>query len=459
MSQEPTLFATTVAGNIEHGLIGTAFEDEPVEQRRQRVIEAAKQANADGFISALPEGYDTMIGERGMLLSGGQKQRIAIARAIVGDPAILLLDEATSALDTNSEAIVQDALDRAAAGRTTVVIAHRLSTIRDADQIIVLTAGKILESAMTTAEGSAHDRLLRRKDGAYSKLVNAQKFREQEEKDGASADSDVDSQAAREEEAAGAAAVPGELSPEELRKMAENEKPQFETLKRSATGRSAASEALERRQRERGDLEKGGHGGAKKHGLWYLMMRMVRLNRGHYLEYVWAFIASIAAGAVYPVFGVSAVVHLGCAARADQGLSFPPPKIVFGGAIGVFSLDPERQRDELRSGGDRYALCEYCVHCAQRTPSLTRCAAYADCFIIALVATLSIVVQNLFFGRTGETLARAIRLNAFRSYLRQDIEFYDRDENSTGHVVNTIADWAQKVTGAAGVTAGVIIQS
>lgn len=125
VSQEPTLFATTVAGNIEHGLIGTRFAGEGADEKRKRVIEAAVMANADGFITALPEGYDTQIGERGMLLSGGQKQRIAIARAIVGDPKILLLDEATSALDTASEQIVQDALDRASEGRTTIAIAHR----------------------------------------------------------------------------------------------------------------------------------------------------------------------------------------------------------------------------------------------------------------------------------------------------------------------------------------------
>jgi len=116
VSQEPTLFATTIRGNVEHGLIGTGYENASDEERHRLVKEACIKANADGFVSKLPLGYDTMVGERGFLLSGGQKQRIAIARAIVSDPKVLLLDEATSALDTQSEGIVQNALDKAAAG-------------------------------------------------------------------------------------------------------------------------------------------------------------------------------------------------------------------------------------------------------------------------------------------------------------------------------------------------------
>ena len=116
VSQEPTLFATTISGNVEHGLVGTQWENASREEKLGLVRAACVKANADGFISKLPLGYDTMVGERGFLLSGGQKQRIAIARAIVSDPRILLLDEATSALDTQSEGVVQNALDKAAAG-------------------------------------------------------------------------------------------------------------------------------------------------------------------------------------------------------------------------------------------------------------------------------------------------------------------------------------------------------
>ena len=166
VSQEPTLFATTIRGNVEHGLIATLWENASPEEKMKLVKEACIKANADGFITKLPLGYDTMVGERGFLLSGGQKQRIAIARAIVSDLRILPLDEATSALDTQSEGIVQNVLDKAARGRTTITIAHRLSTIKDADCIYVMGGGRVLERSM-------HNELLRDENVPYTRLVQA----------------------------------------------------------------------------------------------------------------------------------------------------------------------------------------------------------------------------------------------------------------------------------------------
>ena len=129
VSQEPTLFATTIGANIALGHSGASQKD---------IQAAAEAAHAHSFIAKLPQGYDTHVGERGVQLSGGQKQRVAIARALLKNPRILLLDEATSALDTVSERLVQDALERLAQGRTTLIVAHRLSTVRSADKIAVL---------------------------------------------------------------------------------------------------------------------------------------------------------------------------------------------------------------------------------------------------------------------------------------------------------------------------------
>ncbi|RWR87709.1 ABC transporter B family member 11-like protein isoform X2 [Cinnamomum micranthum f. kanehirae] len=156
VSQEPVLFNDTIRANISYGKEGGATEAE--------ILTAAEFANAHKFISSLQQGYDTMVGERGVQLSGGQKQRVAIARAIVKEPKILLLDEATSALDAESEHAVQEALDRVMVNRTTIVVAHRLSTIKGADLIAVVKNGVIVEKGK-------HEALINVRDGVYASLV------------------------------------------------------------------------------------------------------------------------------------------------------------------------------------------------------------------------------------------------------------------------------------------------
>ena len=156
--QDILLFGGTIAENIVYGRPGASAA---------AIREAARQANADEFIAAFPEGYETLVGDRGIKLSGGQRQRVAIARAILKNPAVLILDEATSSLDSESERLVQVALDRLMQGRTTFIVAHRLSTIRTADKIAVIEAGRVVEFGN-------HAELSAIPDGLYRRLSSLQ---------------------------------------------------------------------------------------------------------------------------------------------------------------------------------------------------------------------------------------------------------------------------------------------
>lgn len=165
VQQEPVLFRGTVFQNVAKGFVGSQL-DLPEEQQMKLVEEACKAANAHDFISDLPEGYHTQVGERASMISGGQKQRVAIARSIISNPRILLLDEATSALDPRAERLVQDALDKVSVDKTTLIIAHKLATIKKADNIVVMSYGKVLEQG-------THQELIDR-NGQYASLVRAQ---------------------------------------------------------------------------------------------------------------------------------------------------------------------------------------------------------------------------------------------------------------------------------------------
>lgn len=293
VQQEPVLFATSIRNNIRHGLLGTAHEHLDEEKIEAMIIEAAKMSNAHEFIMATPEGYETGVGERGFLLSGGQKQRIAIARAVVSDPRILLLDEATSALDTKSEGVVQAALDRVAEGRTTIVIAHRLSTIKHADNIVVMSQGRIVEQGK-------HNELLEKKE-AYYNLVEAQKI--------------IAAVQAREEEDI---AVLDEQDPLTRSTPSTEKANAFESdpddkdplgrLKRTTTGKSASSRVLEGKQSEP----------EVDYSLWTLLKLVGSFNRQEWYIMLFAFFCCVIAGGGNPVQSIFF-------AKSLSALSLPPP--------------------------------------------------------------------------------------------------------------------------------------
>jgi ATP-binding cassette subfamily B (MDR/TAP) protein 1 len=284
VSQEPTLFSTTIRGNVEHGFLGTGLEHLPDEERMAKVKEACTKANADDFITALPDGYDTLVGERGFLLSGGQKQRIAIARAIVSNPKVLLLDEATSALDTRSEGIVQNALDKVSKGRTTITVAHRLSTIKDADTIYVMGDGSVLEKG-------THYELLQNYEGAYARLVRAQKL------DGMNHGEDdfpsgfgtiLETEFVTRKDFVSKEAGAGV----DMKLM--DEKP----LKRVDTSRSVGSDMLRKRQPANESKKDNDR------GIFYIMARMAKINQASWKFYGTGLAATLFTGMTYPSFAI-----------------------------------------------------------------------------------------------------------------------------------------------------------
>jgi ATP-binding cassette subfamily B (MDR/TAP) protein 1 len=249
-----------------HGLIGSKWEHAEEDEKRKLAQEACMVANADNFIQSLPDKYDTVVGERAVLLSGGQKQRIAIARAVVSDPKILLLDEATSALDSQAEGIVQNALDKAAMNRTTIIIAHRLSTIKNADNIVVMAKGKIIEQG-------THNELLAL-NAAYAKFVTAQALATKTVEEGKGRD---------------------EIETDGI----ESSGPSFDekddiipNLNRLKSGRSVASQELER---QAATTTKD-----RSYSLFECIRRVFYLQKDMWLVLGIAAIACVVGGAVYP---------------------------------------------------------------------------------------------------------------------------------------------------------------
>ncbi|KAJ5081344.1 hypothetical protein NUU61_009608 [Penicillium alfredii] len=391
VSQEPVLFGTTIYQNIRHGLIGTRFEHEPETKIQDLIENAAKMANAHEFISALPEGYETNVGQRGFLLSGGQKQRIAIARAVVSDPKILLLDEATSALDTKSEGVVQAALDRAAEGRTTIVIAHRLSTIKTAHNIVVFVNGQIVEQG-------THDHLVEQ-GGPYFKLVEAQRINEEKEAD-ALLDEDSDDELEETE------SVKKHVS--RIKSMASGSsvlKTEEDLGVRRADSRKSVSSVI---------LSKKESEGRQKYSLWTLIKFIASFNKEE-----WKFMV---VGLIFS-----------CLAGGGQ----PTQAFLYAKAIVALSL-PLSMAAKLRSDANFWSLMFLVVGIAQ---------------------FITFSVHGIAFAFSSERLIRKARSKAFRTMLRQDISFFDREENSTGALTSFLSTETKHLSGISGQTLGTILMT
>ncbi|KAE8416741.1 P-loop containing nucleoside triphosphate hydrolase protein [Aspergillus pseudocaelatus] len=370
--KEPVLFNTSVFENIANGLIGTQWEAASQEEQMQRVQEAAKLAFAHEFIQTLPQGYHTRIGERGGLLSGGQKQRIAIARSVISEPKILLLDEATSALDPHAEVIVQKALENASKNRTTIVIAHKLATIRNADNIVVISKGKIIEQGR-------HEDLVSR-NGIYASLVKAQ--------DLAPANIEIGHDL-------GSTRTSDEVSEKENHHVG-----RMQSLGRIRTAEAQQLAAL--RNREEYDLSEKTD---VIHNIWKLL-------KGTQDIWLW--------------FAVTIATCIGGAAVN------PGQALLLGNIMSIFTSSNVVTRGNFIS-------------------------------LMFFVMSLGILVIYFVMGWSTNTIAqrlnRKMRREIMESFLRQDLQFFDRAENTIGALIGRLDSYPQAILELMGFTVAIILMS
>ncbi|CAH1796934.1 unnamed protein product [Owenia fusiformis] len=392
VSQEPILFGTTIAENIRYG------RDDVTQQE---IEQAAKESNAHNFIMEFPDRYETLVGERGGQMSGGQKQRIAIARALVRNPKILLLDEATSALDTESEATVQNALDKARQGRTTIVIAHRLSTIRYANLICGFEGGKIVE------QGS-HEELMDY-GGIYYQLVTLQTREDVVKKDAEQVDDSL-------------ALLKGKLQQE----MSPDDKLVSE-LKRGNSFRNSLKGSL------RGLRHLGA--GMSLHGkLTKPELRDEDLDLSPTPED-----EALPPPQLKRLAGLNSpewpYILGGCLAAIFNGAEMPIFAIIFSELLVIFTYWDMGQQE--------------------RDASM-----FAIIFLIlGAVVGLMQFLQTYLFSVSGEGLTMRLRQMAFKAMMRQDIGWFDNHKNSTGALCTRLATDASSVQGATGSRLGLILMN
>ncbi|PAA81543.1 hypothetical protein BOX15_Mlig004095g4, partial [Macrostomum lignano] len=397
VSQEPVLFSGSIKENIRMGREEVTDEE---------MVAACKQANAHKFISRLPDGYDTLVGERGAQLSGGQKQRVAIARALVRRPDILLLDEATSALDAESESVVQEALDKAGQGVTTLVIAHRLSTVRNADLILSINEGRVVEAG-------THEQLLENR-GLYYQLVSLQTFAddEQHRKNKKSSPRSNDEGVETDEDdkpAVGNGDLDKAVSNGHSKEA--NGVPDV-TFELAAAGdsadkkRRASTASATRRDKEAEKAEQKALL-AKAPG-FFDILKMNSPEAGY--------------------------IALACIGALLNGGGMPIFAVFFAEVIAVFS----KVGDAMLQEATFWALMFLVLGGAQLLGNL---------------------FMNIGLGVAGERLTRRLRTMYFAAVLRQDMSYFDNPDNSVGAVTTRLANDASNAKGASGVRLAMPLQA
>uniref|UniRef100_A0A665WBC6 Bile salt export pump n=1 Tax=Echeneis naucrates TaxID=173247 RepID=A0A665WBC6_ECHNA len=392
VEQEPVLFATTIAENIRYGRPGVSMDD---------IITAAKEANAYNFIMDLPQKFDTLVGEGGGQMSGGQKQRIAIARALVRNPRILLLDMATSALDNESEAVVQEALDKVRMGRTTISIAHRLSTIKNADVIVGFEHGRAVERGK-------HNELLERK-GVYFTLVTLQ----------SQGDKALN---------------------EKARQMADKEEePQRSSLSRAGSYKASFRSSI--RQRSRSQLSNlvpessvpiVGELGPRAYSVSQADKSKNAIPEEEDDELVEP--APVARILKYNIPEWPYMLFGSLGAAINGGVN-PVYSLLFSQILATFSVtDPVAQRREIDS------ICMFFV-------------------MVGVVSFFTQMLQGYAFSKSGELLTRRLRRFGFHAMLGQEIGWFDDHRNSPGALTTRLATDASQVQGATGSQIGMIVNS
>nr|XP_034309268.1 phosphatidylcholine translocator ABCB4 isoform X2 [Crassostrea gigas] len=399
VSQEPVLFGTTIAENIRYGRIDVT---------QGEIEQAAKEANAHTFIKELPQGYETLVGDRGAQLSGGQKQRIAIARALVRNPKILLLDEATSALDNESEAVVQKALERAEVGRTTIVVAHRLTTVRNADVIFSMVDGRVHEKG-------SHKELMDRK-GLYYALVNLQSQTNEETEE---ASFSLDKTPSPQVKDSFLAWVSSTQVAEELEHelFEDEEADENAALMHKVKGHHATPIArqMSAMSSHSNDVIDGKAETDEEEAEADIplapLSKIMKMNSPEWLYITVGSICSVIVGAIQPAFA-----------------------FLMAEFLKVFSMTKEEQ--------DRVSLILVGIIMG-----------------IAVFNALLRLVLGICFVKAGSDLTLRMRKLAFKSIVWQDISFFDNHENRVGALTTRLASDAALVQGATGTKIGQVLES